>query len=77
LLRCRVARSRVGGSAEIGDAILKLNREAGVTVLLVEQKLPFARRVASQFRVLEKGRSVAAGPIDRLTDEVVRTHMGV
>ena len=42
---------------EIGDIILRLNREAGVTVLLVEQKLPFARRVASEFRILEKGRS--------------------
>ena len=27
---------------EIGDIILRLNREVGVTVLLVEQKLPFA-----------------------------------
>ena len=31
----------------IGDVILKLNQEAGLTILLVEQKLPFARRVAS------------------------------
>ena len=33
-------------------------------MLLVEQKLPFARRVASEFRILEKGRCVAGGPID-------------
>ena len=39
----------------IGDIIIKLNREAGVTVMLVEQKLPFARRVASEFCILEKG----------------------
>ena len=39
---------------EIGDIILKLNEEMGLTVLLVEQKLPFARRVASEFRILEK-----------------------
>jgi urea transport system ATP-binding protein len=62
---------------EIGDIILKLNREAGVTVLFVEQKLPFARRVASDFRILEKGRSVAGGAIERLTDEVVRDHLSV
>jgi urea transport system ATP-binding protein len=62
---------------EIGDIILRLNRESGVTVLLVEQKLPFARRVASEFRVLEKGRSVAAGDISELTDEVVREHLSV
>ena len=41
---------------EIGDIILRLNRETGVTVLLVEQKLPFARRVASEFLILDKGR---------------------
>jgi len=62
---------------EIGDVILTLNRDAGVTVLLVEQKLPFARRVASEFRILEKGRCVAAGAIDRLTDEVVHAHLSV
>lgn len=62
---------------EIGDIILRLNREAGVTVLLVEQKLPFARRVASDFRILEKGRCVAGGPIDALTDGVVRDRLSV
>jgi urea transport system ATP-binding protein len=62
---------------EIGDVILKLNREAGVTVLLVEQKLPFARRVASEFRILEKGRCVAEGAIDALTDDVVHDHLSV
>jgi urea transport system ATP-binding protein len=62
---------------EIGDVILKLNQEAGITVLLVEQKLPFARRVASEFRILEKGRAVAGGPIGALTDDVVHAHLSV
>jgi urea transport system ATP-binding protein len=62
---------------EIGDIILRLNLEAGLTVLLVEQKLPFARRVASEFRILEKGRYVAGGSIDELTDDVVHEHLSV
>jgi len=62
---------------EIGDIILKLNKEEGLTVLLVEQKLPFARRVASEFCILDKGRRVAAGPIGELTDEVVLAHLSV
>src|ERR1700682_5138120 len=62
---------------EIGDILLKLNRETGLTVLLVEQKLPFARRVASQFSILEKGRCVAGGSIGELTDDVVREHLSV
>jgi len=62
---------------EIGDIILKLNKEEGLTVLLVEQKLPFARRVASEFCILDKGRRVAAGSIGELTDQVVRAHLSV
>jgi len=62
---------------EIGDVILRLNQDAGISVLLVEQKLPFARRVASEFRILEKGRMVAAGPISGLSDDVVHAHLTV
>ena len=62
---------------EIGDIVLKLNRDEGLTVLLVEQKLPFARRVASEYCILDKGRRVAAGAIGELTDEVVREYLSV
>ncbi len=62
---------------EIGDIVLRLNQEEGLTVLLVEQKLPFARRVASEFCILDKGRTVAAGHIGELTDEVVKAHLSV
>ena len=62
---------------EIGDIILRLNRDAGVTVLLVEQKLPFARRVGSEFRILEKGRCAVAGAIEDLSDDIVREHLSV
>ena len=62
---------------EIGDIVLKLNKEEGLTVLLVEQKLPFARRVANEFCILTNGRRVAAGAIGELTDEVVRAHLSV
>jgi urea transport system ATP-binding protein len=62
---------------EIGDTILRLNRDAKLTVLLVEQKLPFARRVASEFRIIDKGRIVADGAIAALTDELVHEHLTV
>ncbi len=61
----------------IGDILLRLNQEEGLTLLLVEQKLPFARRVASEFCILDKGRRVAAGEIGELTDEVVKAHLSV
>ncbi len=62
---------------EIGDILLRLNKEEGLTVLLVEQKLPFARRVASDFCILDKGRRVASGEISELTEEVVQAHLSV
>ena len=62
---------------EIGSVILRLNEETGLTILLVEQKLPFARRVASEFLILEKGRCVAGGGIDRLSDDLVHQHLSV
>jgi len=62
---------------EIGDVIVRLNRDKGLTVLLVEQKLPFARRIGSHLRILDKGRMVLSGSISDLTDEVVREHLTV
>jgi len=62
---------------QIGDVILKLNLEEGLTVVLVEQKLNFARRVGQEFRLMEKGRVVAEGPMPDLTDELVSRHLAV
>jgi urea transport system ATP-binding protein len=62
---------------EIGDTIRRLNQDLGLTVLLVEQKLPLARRVADRFHILDKGRSVACGTIGELDDEVVRRFLTV
>ncbi len=62
---------------EIGDIIRKLNREIGLTVLLVEQKLPFARRVGDRFAILDRGRSVASGGMDELNDELVKEYLTV
>jgi urea transport system ATP-binding protein len=62
---------------DIGEVIQRLNREINLTVLLVEQKLPFARRVATDLRMLDKGRLVMSGKIEALTDELVRAHLTV
>jgi urea transport system ATP-binding protein len=62
---------------EIGDVLMRLNREDKMTVLLVEQKLPFARRVADRFVIMDRGRTVAAGAMGALGDELVHKHLGV
>jgi len=62
---------------QIGDVILKLNAEEGLTVILIEQKLGFARRVGKEFRLMEKGQIVAADKMDNLNDELIRQYLAV
>jgi urea transport system ATP-binding protein len=63
--------------AQIGEVIRKLIEEDGLTVLLVEQKLPFARKYADRFAILDRGRRVAEGEIAGLTDELIKKHLTV
>jgi urea transport system ATP-binding protein len=62
---------------EIENVIIRLNREIGLTVVLVEQNVSFVRHAAHRFAMMEKGRVVAAGDIGELTDAMVHRHMAV
>jgi len=62
---------------QIGDVITMLNQEEGLTVLLVEQKLPFARRIGNEFIIMDRGKNVAAGPMTELNDQVVKQFLTV
>jgi urea transport system ATP-binding protein len=63
--------------AEIGDIIRRLIDEIGLSVLLVEQKLPFARRVGDNFVILDRGRVVASGAIPELNDTLIKQYLTV
>ncbi len=54
--------------------IRRLIEKDGLTVLLVEQKLPFAPKYAARFAILARGRRVAEGSIEKLSDELIRKH---
>jgi len=62
---------------QIGDILLQLNEKQKLTILLVEQKLPFARRVGRAFYVLDRGRNVASGSMEQLTDDIVQRYLVV
>lgn len=62
---------------EIGDVIRKLNQEMGLTVLLVEQKLPFAKKVADQFCLLDRGHNVAQGEMAKLSEQLIQEYLTV
>jgi len=63
--------------SHICDVISRLNRELGLTVLWVEQKLPIARRLGQTFQLMDKGRIVAAGAMDQLSDALINKHLKV
>jgi urea transport system ATP-binding protein len=61
----------------IRDVLLKLNREQGMTMVLVEQKLPFARAVGEYFHLMEKGKVIASGPMEQLDTDLVSQYLAV
>ena len=60
---------------QIEDAIIQLNRERGLSVILVEQNVPFARAASDRFLVLDKGRVVLNGTSAELTETVVEQYL--
>jgi len=62
---------------QIGEVINRLRGELGMTVLLVEQKLAFARAVADRFAILDRGRMVASDAIDQLNERLISRHLTV
>ena len=61
----------------IRDVLLKLNKEQGMTIILVEQKLPFARAVGEEFILMEKGQVISSGPMLDLNDDLVAKYLAV
>ena len=62
---------------DIGTVITRLNQEHQITVLLVEQKLPFARRVGKKFIVMERGRCAVTGSMSDLDEKIVSQYLTV
>jgi len=56
---------------------MRLSKDIGLTVLLVEQKLPIVRRIADNFSILDRGRKVANGQIDALSEELISQYLTV
>ncbi|MFP4133364.1 MAG: urea ABC transporter ATP-binding subunit UrtE [Halothece sp.] len=62
---------------EIEDTLKRINKEKGITVLVVEQKIDFARQLAQKFFMMEKGAMVAQGKTEELTDNLVNQYLAV
>lgn len=64
-------------AANMGNIIHRLNRDLGLTLLLVGHKLPFIRSVADRFCLVDGGRNVAQGTLAQLDDTLVKDYLTV
>jgi urea transport system ATP-binding protein len=62
---------------EIEGILKRIHREKKLTIVLVEQKLDFARNVSQEFTIMVKGRVAREANIEGLTDDVVREYLTI
>jgi len=62
---------------QIGGVLLQLNKDENLTIILVEQKLTFARRLGQLFYLMDKGRCVAEGDMASLGDDLIKKFLAV
>jgi len=63
--------------ALIEETIQELNASLGLTIVLIEQNVEFARRASHRYAMMEKGRVVAEGSIEDLSESLVHRHMAI
>jgi urea transport system ATP-binding protein len=62
---------------EIEESVRRIKRDLGLAVLLVEQYLDFAERLADGYVIMAKGSVVAAGETRELRPDQVKQHLAV
>ena len=62
---------------QIGRVIVRLAREQGLAILLVEQYYDFAKRIADQYAVMSRGEIIAQGPASEMDAKDVRALIAV
>jgi len=62
---------------QIGGVIHYLTHEEKLTIMLIEQKLPFARKYGDYFNILERGTLVAQGKMADLNETTVTQYLSV
>ena len=63
--------------AEIGNILKRIHQAMQIPIVIVEQNLKFAKKLADRFIVIQKGEIVAAGATEELSDEVILRFLSV
>ena len=63
--------------AEIGNILKRIHKTMQIPIIIVEQNLKFARRLADRFLIIQKGEIVAGGAMEKLSDEIILRYLTV
>ena len=63
--------------ADLANTLNRIRKELFVTVVIVEQNLKFAFRIAEKYVILQKGEIVSSGLTTELTDDIVKKYLSV
>ena len=63
--------------AEIGNILKRIHKTLQIPIIIVEQNLKFARRLADRFLIIQKGEIVAGGAMETLSDEIIHRYLTV
>ena len=61
----------------IGEILTHFVKEKSMTILIVEQYLEFARKIANNYYILSRGTVVSSGETKDLTHDQVSAHLTV
>ena len=62
---------------EIADTLKKIAEDTGISIVVVEQNLKFARRLARDYVIIQKGTVVAKGKMEELDHDTVKKYLSV
>jgi branched-chain amino acid transport system ATP-binding protein len=63
---------------QIAVTLAEINRREGMTIIIVEQNVPMVMSMAQRCIILEKGRIVASGLPDEISqDEIMQKYLAI
>lgn len=63
--------------AEISRILDRIRKEMNVTLVIVEQNLKFAKKIADHYAIIQKGKIVSEGEMAGLQDDTVKKYLAV
>jgi urea transport system ATP-binding protein len=63
--------------AEMAAILNRIHKIMQIPIVIVEQNLKFAKKLADRFAVIQKGEIVASGPVAELTDAIIHRYLTV